>query len=84
VLPSVVAAVLSSGVVTKNKLGLPDAVWLIAGDNNRIDAFCNAVVVATDNVEVEAEMLKGKGIVCIVWKEREERICRTVVGMNVG
>lgn len=77
-LPSVVAAVLSVGVVTRKSGDLAE------GDDvrSRIVALAGAVVVGS--VGVDAEGLKGKGIVCVADNDREERIWTTVVGMKGG
>lgn len=73
-LPSAVAAVLSVGVVTRNKGDLAEGEAVMS----RTVEF----VVALGIVEDDVEELKGNERVCIVRSEIEERICRTVVGMK--
>lgn len=69
VLPSVVAAVLSVGVVTKNKGDFSDC----EGVRRRIIAFGTVVVVVRE-VVLESEGLKGNGMFCVGRREMAERM----------
>jgi len=75
VLPSAAAAAFSVGVVTKNRGDLPDEAV-----NSRTVAF-DVVVVPDKGTEIE---VNGKGMSWIGRREMADRICTTVVGMNVG
>jgi len=75
----VVAAVLSVGVVTRNKGDFPDG----EGVSRRTVALAGAPAVPDSDVR-EADGLKGNGIICVVCRDVEERIWTTVVAITLG
>jgi hypothetical protein len=76
VLPSTVAVFLSVGVDTKK-----------SGDFAEGDGVKSLIVAfkgAFGNAGLDAELLNGKGMVCMAEDDKEERIWTTVVGIKEG